>query len=45
MTLPPARAGHTANIVGRKIVIFGGGDGRSLNDMYYLNVDTLQWFR
>eukprot|EP01121_Diplochlamys_sp_Union-15-3_P022279 TRINITY_DN942_c0_g1_i2.p1 TRINITY_DN942_c0_g1~~TRINITY_DN942_c0_g1_i2.p1 ORF type:complete len:432 (+),score=66.89 TRINITY_DN942_c0_g1_i2:49-1344(+) len=44
ITEPPARAGHTSNLVGRKLIIYGGGDGKLLNDMYYLNVDTLQWF-
>ncbi len=32
------------NMNGRKLIIYGGGDGKSLNDMYYLNVDTFQWF-
>eukprot|EP01122_Echinamoeba_exundans_P013265 TRINITY_DN5760_c0_g1_i1.p1 TRINITY_DN5760_c0_g1~~TRINITY_DN5760_c0_g1_i1.p1 ORF type:complete len:980 (+),score=168.69 TRINITY_DN5760_c0_g1_i1:136-3075(+) len=41
---PPPRAGHTAALYGRKIIIYGGGDGKLLGDMYYLNVDTLQWF-
>lgn len=41
---PPPRAGHTMNMIGRKLIIYGGGDGKSLNDMHYLNVDTFQWF-
>lgn len=41
--VPPARAGHSANCLGRKIVIYGGGDGKLLGDMYYLNVDTFEW--
>lgn len=41
--LPPARAGHSANCLGRKLIIYGGGDGKLLGDLYYLNVDTFEW--
>lgn len=41
--LPPPRAGHTADLVGRKIFLFGGGDGYVLNDLYVLEVDTFTW--
>lgn len=41
--LPPARAGHSANCMGRKLIIYGGGDGKLLGDMYYLHVDTFEW--
>jgi hypothetical protein len=41
---PPPRAGHTATLAGRKMIVFGGGDGKLLSDMYYFNVDTMQWF-
>lgn len=41
--IPPARAGHSANCLGRKLIIYGGGDGKLLGDMYYLNVDTFEW--
>ena len=42
---PSPRAGHSAIIVGRKMIVYGGADGRLLHDLYYLNVDTKQWFR
>ena len=41
--IPPARAGHSAICLGRKLIIYGGGDGKLLGDMYYLNVDTFEW--
>lgn len=41
--VPPARAGHSANCLGRKLIIYGGGDGKLLGDLYYLNVDTFEW--
>jgi N-acetylneuraminic acid mutarotase len=44
-TMPPARAGHTADPVGRNIFVYGGGDGKVLSDLYYFNVDTLTWSR
>jgi hypothetical protein len=29
--------------MGRKLIIYGGGDGKLLGDMYYLHVDTYEW--
>jgi hypothetical protein len=44
---PGSRFGHTASLVGCRMVIFGGMDGfpqgRSLNDAYQLNLVTLEW--
>jgi len=44
-TMPPARAGHTADPIGRKIFVYGGGDGKVLSDLYYFDVDQLTWSR
>jgi hypothetical protein len=41
--IPLARAGHSANCLGRKLIVYGGGDGKLLGDMYYLHVDTYEW--
>ncbi|CUE71860.1 kelch domain-containing protein, putative [Bodo saltans] len=44
---PGGRFGHTASLVGCRMVIFGGMDGfphgKSLNDAYQLNLVTLEW--
>lgn len=44
---PGRRFGHTASLVGCRMVIFGGMDGfpsgRSLNDAFQLNIETLEW--
>jgi len=43
---PCARAGHTATLVGKKVLIFGGGDGtKILNDTWFLDPATLTWMR
>eukprot|EP01116_Phalansterium_solitarium_P003899 TRINITY_DN14736_c0_g1_i1.p1 TRINITY_DN14736_c0_g1~~TRINITY_DN14736_c0_g1_i1.p1 ORF type:complete len:616 (+),score=156.43 TRINITY_DN14736_c0_g1_i1:213-2060(+) len=44
-TVPPARAYHTANLVGSKhLYIFGGRAGNKyFNDLYVLNLETLIW--
>jgi hypothetical protein len=35
---------HSADVIGRLIYIFRGGDGKDyLNDLHSLNVDTNNW--
>eukprot|EP00698_Gefionella_okellyi_P011549 TRINITY_DN304_c0_g1_i1.p1 TRINITY_DN304_c0_g1~~TRINITY_DN304_c0_g1_i1.p1 ORF type:complete len:493 (+),score=148.34 TRINITY_DN304_c0_g1_i1:636-2114(+) len=42
--LPPARAGHSATMIGGKMYIFGGGLGQSVfNDLWIYDPDTQQW--
>jgi hypothetical protein len=48
--VPPPRAGHTASMVNRTMIVFGGGDGDSLlNDCWSLTLDaaddTPHWHR
>lgn len=47
--VPPPRAGHTASMVDRLMIVFGGGDGDSLlNDTWSLTLDgddTPHWNR
>lgn len=43
-TPPKGLRGHTANLIGNKIYLFGGYDGRGRsNDLYILNTDTNTW--
>lgn len=38
-TLPPARAYHTTNLIGRKLFVFGGRAGNKYyNDLHILNL-------
>ena len=42
--LPSRRANHSSAVVGRKLCIFGGWDGKKrLNDIFILDTDTLVW--
>mmetsp|Transcript_9977 Transcript_9977/g.36465 ORF Transcript_9977/g.36465 Transcript_9977/m.36465 type:complete len:646 (+) Transcript_9977:187-2124(+) len=43
--LPCARGGHSATLVGTKLVVFGGQDRkrRVMSDLYALNMETLVW--
>ena len=41
---PPGLRGHTANLIGAKIFLFGGYDGRGRsNDLYILDTNTFKW--
>ncbi|XP_070571070.1 kelch domain-containing protein 2-like isoform X3 [Ptychodera flava] len=41
---PSARAAHAGALLGNKVFIFGGRHNQCrLNDLYCLNLDTLQW--
>mmetsp|Transcript_14214 Transcript_14214/g.23511 ORF Transcript_14214/g.23511 Transcript_14214/m.23511 type:complete len:545 (+) Transcript_14214:139-1773(+) len=42
---PTSRRGHTATLVGNRLVVFGGrgNDEDLFNDIYILHTDTLQW--
>jgi hypothetical protein len=41
---PPGLRGHTANLVGDKLVLFAGYDGRSRsNELYMLDTKTFHW--
>lgn len=43
-TRPRARGYHTANMVGSKLIIFGGSDGgECFNDVWVYDVDTNLW--
>ncbi|KAL3425101.1 kelch domain-containing protein [Phlyctema vagabunda] len=43
-TKPKARGYHTANMVGSKLIIFGGSDGgECFRDVWVFDVDTLVW--
>lgn len=42
--VPKARGYHTANMVGNKLIIYGGSDGgECFNDVWVYNVDTHVW--
>jgi len=44
--LPPGRSGHSATLIGDKIVIFGGFDGkRTIDDLWVFNIATTTWMR
>jgi N-acetylneuraminic acid mutarotase len=41
---PPPRYAHTATIVGRQLVVFGGqGKNAALNDLWIFDLETLTW--
>jgi len=41
---PSPRRGHSAVLVGRRMLVFGGTDGQQdLNDVHALNLDTWAW--
>ena len=43
-TGPSARAGHTATLVRKMLLVFGGGDGsKILNDTWFLDLTTFVW--
>lgn len=43
---PPALRGHTANLIGHKIFLFGGFDGKSrTNEVYVLDTRARSWLR
>jgi Galactose oxidase, central domain len=43
---PEPRAGHTAALIGSKIVIVGGGDHkRAFSDVHVLDTDAMSWSR
>jgi Kelch motif len=46
-SLPPPRTDHTATMVGKNMVIFGGVNGSNnyLNDIYMLNMEGRVWSR
>ncbi|MBJ6977325.1 hypothetical protein JG630_18010, partial [Vibrio cholerae] len=40
-SVPGVRAGHTMNMIGSKLYVFGGGDGNHyLNDLHILDTGT-----
>ena len=42
--VPTARWGHTCEVVGSQLVLFGGHDGTTmLNDLHVLSIDTMTW--
>lgn len=42
----PRRQFHTANCIKGKMMVFGGGDGKSwLNDLYSLDLQTFEWVK
>lgn len=42
---PPARYAHTATLMGNKLIIFGGFNGRSyLDDLSVLDTSTMSWY-
>lgn len=42
---PPARYAHTATLMGNKLIIFGGFNGRSyLDDLNVLDTSTMSWY-
>eukprot|EP01112_Ceratiomyxa_fruticulosa_P000175 TRINITY_DN1018_c0_g2_i5.p1 TRINITY_DN1018_c0_g2~~TRINITY_DN1018_c0_g2_i5.p1 ORF type:complete len:592 (+),score=135.87 TRINITY_DN1018_c0_g2_i5:256-2031(+) len=43
--IPSPRAGHTATLVGRHMLVMGGGNGRVFCDMYCLDTETLRWWK
>ncbi|KAG2435000.1 hypothetical protein HYH02_011998 [Chlamydomonas schloesseri] len=44
-SVPPARGGHTATLIGDKVWVFGGEDGsrRPLADVHVLDLASLTW--
>lgn len=41
---PTPRAAHSCEIIGNKLLFFGGWNGKkALNDLYVLNLDNLTW--
>ncbi|CAI2362019.1 unnamed protein product [Moneuplotes crassus] len=43
---PPKRHFHSANIIGNKMYIFGGGDGKRWNkSLYILDLETSEWYK
>ncbi|KAL1753756.1 hypothetical protein FB107DRAFT_264064 [Schizophyllum commune] len=41
---PSCRGYHTANLIGSIMVVVGGSDGKEcFSDMWYLNLETLEW--
>ncbi|XP_048231831.1 acyl-CoA-binding domain-containing protein 4 [Ricinus communis] len=42
---PVARGGHSATLVGSRLIVFGGEDGsrRLLNDLYALDLEKMTW--
>ena len=34
-----------ADVIGKKLFIYGGGDGKVLSDLYYFDIDLLTWSR
>jgi Galactose oxidase, central domain len=41
---PSPRAGHAAEVFGKRLVVFGGGDGSSMmNDTWFLDLETWTW--
>jgi Rab9 effector protein with kelch motifs len=44
---PSPRAWHTANVIGKYIVVFGGTAGRLsfYNDVYVLDTEKMHWFK
>ena len=44
--LPPGRSGHSTTLIGDKLVIFGGFDGKhTLDDLWVFNISTTTWMR
>ncbi|KAK4799880.1 hypothetical protein SAY86_025245 [Trapa natans] len=43
--IPVARGGHSATLIGSRLIVFGGEDGkrRLLNDIHILDLVTLSW--
>ena len=42
----PRRQFHTANCINKRMLVFGGGDGKSwLNDLYSLDLQTNEWVK
>lgn len=43
-TIPGPRAAHSCNLVGTKLYVFGGWNGKKgLNDLHVLDVETMEW--
>lgn len=41
---PPPRWGHTAAVIGEKLIVFGGHNGsRMLNDLHVLDTSCMTW--
>ncbi|KYQ93592.1 Kelch repeat-containing protein [Tieghemostelium lacteum] len=43
--VPPPRAGHTATMIGQHMLLFGGGDGKIINDCYLLDTIDFKWWK